>query len=102
MSLASFAPRAARERERAATGIAEDNADAAKAFLQAALAAAARVAAKPDLGSRRRYAPGRYRFWPVPRFPYLLVYDAETRPVVILRVARMAQDIPHLLSGPYE
>jgi plasmid stabilization system protein ParE len=43
VSLAFFAPRAARDLERAVAQIAENNPDAADAFLRAALAAATQV-----------------------------------------------------------
>jgi toxin ParE1/3/4 len=99
VSLDYFAPRAGRELANAAARIAEDNPDAAEIFLQSALRAAARVVARPDLGSVRPYAPRRYRFWPVSRYPYLLVYDTATAPAVILRVAHMAQDLPRLLAS---
>jgi toxin ParE1/3/4 len=98
VSLAFFAPRAARDLERAVAQIAENNPDAADAFLRAALAAATRIASRPGLGSVRPYVPSRYRFWPLRRYSYLLVYDVATKPVLILRVADMRRDLPRLLS----
>ena len=99
MSLDFFAPRAARELERAAVRIAEDNPAAAEAFLQAALAAAARVVGRPGLGSIRPYVPPRYRFWALTRYSYLLVYDATREPVRIVRVVHMRRDLPHILRS---
>jgi toxin ParE1/3/4 len=97
VSLEFFAPRAARELERAAAQIAENNPPAAEAFLRAALTAATRIAARPGLGSARPNLPSRYRFWPMRRYSYLMVYDAMTEPVLILRVIHMRRDLPKLL-----
>ena len=98
MSLKFFSPRAARELEQAATRIAQSNPDAAEEFLRAALTAAARIVSRPGLGSVRAHVSPRYRFWPLTRYSYLLVYDATTTPVLILRVAHMRRDLPKLLS----
>lgn len=98
MSIDSFAPRAARELEHAAARIAEDRPDAAEAFLRAAITAAARIVVRPGLGSVRSYVPSRYRFWPLARYPYLLVYDTTTEPVRILRVVHMKRDLPRVLA----
>ncbi|HME27907.1 MAG TPA: type II toxin-antitoxin system RelE/ParE family toxin [Acetobacteraceae bacterium] len=98
MSLEFFAPQAARELERAVAQIAESNPAAAEAFLRTALAAATRIASRPGLGSVRPHLPSRYRFWPLTRYSYLLVYDATTDPALILRVVHMRRDLPKLLS----
>jgi toxin ParE1/3/4 len=98
VTLEIFAPQAARELEHAAAQIAENNPDAAEAFLRAALTAATRIASRPGLGSARPHVPPRFRFWPLTRYSYLLVYDASTEPVVILRVVHMRRDLPKLLS----
>jgi plasmid stabilization system protein ParE len=98
VSLDFFSPLATRELERAATRIAERDPQAAEAFLQAALTAAGRVVARPGLGSVRPYVPPRYRFWALTRYRYLLVYDATTTPVQIVRVVHMRRDLPKLLS----
>ena len=84
--------------ERAAAQIADSNPVAAEAFLRAALTAAARIAFRPNLGSIRPYIPRRYRFWPLTRYRYLLVYDTTTKPVQILRVIHMRRELPRLLS----
>ena len=68
--------------EEAAERIAEDRPDAANAFLLAALRAAARLVERPQLGSVRPYVPSRYRFWPLRRYSYLLVYDTMAEPVL--------------------
>ena len=43
-------------------------------------------------------APARYRFWSVRGFPYLLVYDAEAQPPIILRVVHQSRDLPAILD----
>ena len=43
-------------------------------------------------------APARYRFWSVRGFPYLLVYDAEAEPPIILRVVHQSRDLPAILD----
>jgi toxin ParE1/3/4 len=81
-----FAPRARRELLEAVRWIAEENPNASEALLEAAIAAARRLQARPLLGRRRLdLAPERYRFWSLRGFPYLLVYDAETKPPMIVR-----------------
>ncbi|HTR16258.1 MAG TPA: type II toxin-antitoxin system RelE/ParE family toxin [Acetobacteraceae bacterium] len=99
MSPRLFAPRAQRELLQAALWIAEENPETAEALLTAALRAAEMVQAKPLLGRvRPDLAPERYRFWSLRGFPYLLVYDAESDPPVILRFVHMARDLPEALE----
>jgi toxin ParE1/3/4 len=94
-----FASRAQRELSEAAVWIAEDNPSAADALLAAAMAAARRLQARPKLGhARLELAPGRYRFWSLRGFPYLLVYDAEAEPPVILRFVHQSRDLPMALD----
>ena len=94
-----FAPRAQRELRAAAEWIAEDNPAAADALLAAAMDAARRLQARPKLGRvRLELAPGRYRFWSLRGFPYLLVYDAEAEPAIILRFVHQSRDLPGVLD----
>jgi toxin ParE1/3/4 len=94
-----FAPRARRELREAAEWIAEDNPAAADALLAAAMAAARRLQSRPKLGRvRLELAPGRYRFWSLRGFPYLLVYDAEAEPSIILRFVHQSRDLPVVLD----
>ena len=79
--------------------IAEDNPVAADALLDAATAAARRIRARPKLGRvRLELAPGRYRFWSLRGFLYLLVYDAEAEPPIILRFVHQSRDLPAVLD----
>jgi toxin ParE1/3/4 len=94
-----FAPRARRELREAAEWIAEDNPAVADALLAAAMAAARRLQARPKLGRvRLKLAPERYRFWSLRGFPYLLVYDAEADPPIILRFVHQSRDLPVTLD----
>ena len=99
MTAPIFAPRAQRELRAAAEWIAEDNPAAADALLAAAMTAARRIQARPKLGRiRLELAPARYRFWSLRGFPYLIVYDAEAEPPVILRFVHQSRDLPTALD----
>jgi toxin ParE1/3/4 len=99
VTLALFAPRAEREFRDAVLWIEQDNPAAADALLAAAIAAARRLQARPKLGRvRLDLAPARYRLWSLRGFPYLLVYDAEAEPPIILRVVHRSRDLPAILD----
>jgi toxin ParE1/3/4 len=96
---ALLAPRAQRELRDAVLWIEKDNPAAADALLVAAIAAARRLQARPKLGRvRPDLAPARYRFWSLRGFPYLLVYDAEAEPPIILRLVHQSRDLPATLD----
>jgi toxin ParE1/3/4 len=90
---------ARRELVRALQWIAKDNTDAAARFNDAVFDAAQRLSARPLLG---RAAPApflpSYRFWSLPEFSYLLVYDPATDPVEILRCVHTSRDLPRALA----
>jgi toxin ParE1/3/4 len=94
-----FAPRAQRELRDAVLWIEKDNPAAADALLAAAIAAARGLQAGPKLGRvRLDLAPAQYRFWSLRGFPYLLVYDAEAEPPIILRLVHQSRDLPATLD----
>jgi len=65
----------------------------------AVLDAGERLATRPSLGRRRpELLPDPFRFWSLPRFGLLLVYDPTTSPATILRVLNTAQDLGPLLA----
>lgn len=69
-------------------------------FAVAAAETAEKVARRPLLGHRRfELLPGRFRFWAIRGFDYLLVYNAEHPDRRILRVVHMARDLGPLLAG---
>jgi plasmid stabilization system protein ParE len=72
---------------------------AAEQLLTTVLAAGERLAKHPLLGRRRPdLLPEPYRFWSIPRWRLLLVYDPTTNPATILRVLNTAQDLPPLFA----
>ena len=71
----------------------------AERLLTTVLAAGERIAERPLLGRRRPdLLPEPYRFWSVPRYRLLLVYDPTTSPATILRVLNTTRDLPPLLA----
>lgn len=71
----------------------------AEQLLAAVLDAAERLAARPLLGRQRPdLAPPPYRFWSLPRWRLLLVYNPTTTPVTVQRVVSTDQDLPPLLA----
>jgi len=104
----NFAPQAAADLDDA-VGWLLDNAAApatAERLLSAVLDAGERLALRPQLGRRRPdLLPDPFRFWSLPRFGLLLVYDPTTSPALILRVLHTARDLGPLLAdlaGPPE
>jgi plasmid stabilization system protein ParE len=72
---------------------------AAERLLTTVLAAGETLAKRPLLGRRRPdLLPAPYRFWSIPRWQLLLVYDPTTSPATVLRVLDTAQDLPPLLA----
>ena len=69
-------------------------------MLQATLQSARRIVERPMLGRvRPELLPAPYRFWRVVGFPYLMVYNADRQPPVVLRLLHMARDLAPLLTG---
>jgi toxin ParE1/3/4 len=92
-------PRAQRELRAALLWIEKDNPAAADVLLTTAMEAARRLRERPKLGRvRLELAPARYRFWSLRGFPYLLVYDTEADPPVILRFVYQSRDLPVALD----
>jgi len=54
-----------------------------------------RLGRNPYPGRRAQSpAPAPYRFWSLTRFGYVLVHDAETDPLEILRFVHTKRDLP--------
>jgi toxin ParE1/3/4 len=97
----NLSPQALRDIDRAVDDIAATVAGPAFAdrFAVAVADAAERVARHPLRGHRRlELLPGRFRFWPMKGFDYLLVYNAEHPDRPVLRVVYMARDLARLLA----
>lgn len=97
----NFAPQAAADLDHAVSWLLDDVAapGAAERLLTAVLDAGERLAIRPQLGRRRpELLPDPFRFWSLPRFGLLLVYDPTTSPATILRILNTAQDLGPLLA----
>ena len=99
MSSAVLTRAARTELRSAARFIAQNNPDAADAMVLAVKDAAELIGSHPLIGAERlAYAPAPYRFLPLRRFPYVLVYDSGQTPPRVLRVVHGARDLPGLLG----
>jgi len=100
VSRAEFSPLARRDLIEAEAWIRADRPTAAAAFRSAVLRGAQLIAERPRSGVERlEIADLPHRFLAVHGFPYLLIYNAERRPPLIVRVLHGARDLPSLLSG---
>jgi toxin ParE1/3/4 len=96
---AAFAPQARRDLMDTLRWIARDDPRAAAAFRDAVLAAAARIGEHSRIGTERpNLAPAPVRFLAMTGFPHVIVYDADLRPPLVLRVLHGARDLPELLG----
>lgn len=79
--------------------IAQDSPAAADRVEEAIFLACELLAKSPLAGTvRRELTSLPVRFWVVPPFPnYFIVYDAETKPLRILRILHGARNIPGVL-----
>jgi len=96
---AVFSPAARRELLEAVRWIAQDNPAAARALRDAIVAAATRIGEFPQLGTERPdlVAPP-VRLLLLSGFPYLIVYDCEADPPLVLRVLHGARDLPDIFA----
>jgi toxin ParE1/3/4 len=97
---ALVAPAARRDLREAVAWIARDNPAAARRLRDAAISAAHRIGANPQVGAPRpRITDPRFRFLILPGFPHVAIYAADRTPPRIVRVLHMARDLPALLAG---
>jgi plasmid stabilization system protein ParE len=76
-----------------------DHAGAQQALRFALEAAARRLGEHPQYGrAAPPYIPEPYRFWSLPRFGYVFVYDPQTKPIEILRFVHASRDLPQALE----
>jgi toxin ParE1/3/4 len=95
-----LAPSAEADLYEAVTWLARRDKAAADALREAALHSMRRIVERPLVGRLRpELAPPPYRFWRIATFPYLIVYNAERTPPLVLRVLHMSRDLPPLLAG---
>jgi toxin ParE1/3/4 len=95
---AVLSPRAHRDLLEAARWIARDNPAAARALRDAVARAAGLIGAHRHIGRRRpELAPEPYRFMTMTAFPYIIVYNADRTPPMIVRIVHGARDLPEVL-----
>jgi toxin ParE1/3/4 len=100
MPSAVLAPQVRRDLLEAARWIAKDNPTAARGLRQAILDAAQRIGDHPQVGVvRPQLADEPVRFLILTGYPYLIVYNAERSPPLILRILHGARDLPDVLRG---
>ena len=98
MKAAVFAPAARRDLVKAARWIAKDNPAAAHALRDSVARAAETIGRYAQLGKLRpELADAPYRFVALTGFPYIIVYNADRKPPLILRVLHGARDLPEVL-----
>ena len=99
MTAATFTPRARRDLTAATRWIRKDNRAAARGLRDAVAKAAERIGRHPAIGSRRSdLLPEAYRFLSLPGFPYVIVYNAERDPPLIVAVLHAARDLGRALQ----
>ena len=100
MTAAVLSPQARRDLLEAVQWIARDNPAAARALREAVAKAARRLGGYPELGSEKtELADPPVRFLTLTGFPYVIVYDSDRRPPLILRVLHGARDLPDVLRN---
>ncbi|GAB6051601.1 type II toxin-antitoxin system RelE/ParE family toxin [Magnetospira thiophila] len=98
---ARLSPRARRDLLMVLRWIAQDNPGAARELRDTVERAIRRLGDYPDSGTAKptlTHLP--VRFLVLSGFPYVLVYDADVRSPLVLRVLHMARDLPKVLSEP--
>ncbi|PGH52897.1 hypothetical protein CRT60_23450 [Azospirillum palustre] len=99
MTAAALSPAARRDLLAAIRWIAEDHPAAARALRDTVARAAHRIGAHPLAGAQRpELADPPYRFVSLTGFPYIVVYNSERRPPLIVRILHGARDLSILLG----
>jgi toxin ParE1/3/4 len=97
---AAFSPRARRELLAATRWIARDNPAAANALLEAVANAGERIARHPKFGRLRPdLIEEPYRFVTLTGFPYVIVYNAERKPPLIVHILHGARNLRQILKN---
>jgi toxin ParE1/3/4 len=99
MPSAALSPRARRDLLEAIRWIAKDNPTAASGLRIAVVEAARQIGDHPRIGLvRPELVDGPVRFLVLTGFPYVIVYDADHVPPLILRVLHGSRDLPDILQ----
>lgn len=98
MTPARLSPKARRDLLSAAAWIAEDSPAAARDFRNSVDLALQRLANYPESGVvRLELTDEPVRFMPMRRFPYVLIYDPNRAPPLVVRILHGARDLAELL-----
>lgn len=99
MTEACFTPAAARDVRAAIASIAAESPTTARALRNGIKTAGRRIGTDPETGLQSPVlADPPIRFLILTGFPYVLVYDADASPVLILRMLHGASDLPELFA----
>ena len=100
MTPARLAPAARRDLLEAMQWIARDSPQAAKALRHSFDRAARVIGEHPESGTRRPdFVNLPYRVFSLTGFPYTIIYNADRRPPLIVRVLHGARDMPEVLQS---
>lgn len=100
MTRAVLSPQARRDLLDAIRWIAKDNPAAARALRDGVATAATRIGTHARIGTLRpEWADAPYRFVTLTGFPYVIVYNAERRPPLIVRILHGTRDLPEVLGN---
>jgi len=98
MSVAILSPRARRDLLAAVRWIARDNPAGADALLEAVTKAGEHIGTYPHVGNiRPQLGREALSLCDADRLSDVIVYDAERRPPLIVRISHGARDLPHVL-----
>ncbi|CAO3442319.1 type II toxin-antitoxin system RelE/ParE family toxin [Azospirillum largimobile] len=99
MTTALLSPAARRDLLSAIRWISQDNPGAARALRDTIARTAQRIGTHPQVGvPRPDLAAPPYRFVSLTGFPYIVVYNAERHPPLIVRILHCARDLPVVLG----
>jgi len=97
---ATLSPRARQDLLEAVRWIRRDNVTAAKGLRNAVVKASKLIGEHPQIARPRlELADENFRFLVLTGYPYVLIYDADREPPLILRVLHGARDFPPLLRN---
>jgi toxin ParE1/3/4 len=98
VNAAGFSPAARRDLLDAIRWISWDNPAAARALRDSVAKAAKHIGTHAHFGvSRPDIADAPYRFVMLTGFPYVIVYNADRQPPLIVRILHGARDLPEIL-----
>ncbi|HKS88005.1 MAG TPA: type II toxin-antitoxin system RelE/ParE family toxin [Stellaceae bacterium] len=98
MTAAVLSPRVRNELTAATRWISKNNRAAARGLRETVAAAAGRIDRHPAIGDiRNDFLPEPYRFVSLTGLPYVIVYNVERNPPLIVAVLHTARDLQRVL-----